>query len=271
MEENHTTEENLNNEEDFQLSHMDKLVGVFAEPAATFEKISKLPPKVADWLIPLLLFIVVAVLSNSIIMSNPTIKYKVIEKQTAAMEKRFDKMVEEGKMTREQADKAMDNARTMMESNSGTALALRAVGTFITVAFVFFIIAWVFHILVKIFFKGEGNYSYSLVAYGLPYYILIMQVILIVIVSMLFNKLFTDLSVGSFLQISKSTLGGFLLSKLDPFLIWFYGVLGIALSKVHKSGDSGKFLALVYATWIGFSIVMYLLASSYPFLSGFIR
>ena len=271
MEENQNLEETINDEEEFQLSHMDKLVGVFSEPSATFEKISRLTIKNSDWLIPLLLFIIVAILSNAIIMTNPTIKYKIIEKQTAAMEKRFDKMVEDGRMTREQADKAMDNAREMMQSNSGTALALRAVGTLISVAIIFFIIAFVFHVFVKIFFKGEGGYSSTLVAYGLSYYILIIQVILIVIVSMIFNRMFGDLSVGSFLQISKSSFGGFLLSKLDPFLIWFYGVLGLGLAKVHKSPDTTKYVILVYAMWLGFSVILYFLATSMPFLQGFIR
>jgi len=271
MVENQKIDEDFEKEEEFELNHMDKLVGVFAEPAQTFEKIAAMPPKAIDWLIPLFLFIVVAVLSNAIIMSNPTIKYKVIEKQTVEMQKRFDKMVADGRMTREQADKAMDNARQMMESNSSAAIALRAVGTLISVAIIFFIIAWVFHIFVKLFLKGEGTYSNSLVAYGLPYYILIIQVILIVIASMVFNRIFADLSVSSFFNIDKSSLGGFLLSKVDPFLIWFYGVLAVALAKVHKSQNTQKYVILVYGMWIGFSVVMFFLARSIPFLHGFIR
>ncbi len=35
-----------------ELSHTDKMVGVFAEPATMYEKTSHFPPKTIDWIIP---------------------------------------------------------------------------------------------------------------------------------------------------------------------------------------------------------------------------
>ena len=46
---NHDSAE-IESEED-ELSHTDKLAGLFTEPSSTFQSIAKFPPKVIDWLL----------------------------------------------------------------------------------------------------------------------------------------------------------------------------------------------------------------------------
>ena len=259
--------QNAQEEEDFHLNHSDKLVGVFTEPAKTFEKIARNSIKNVDWLLPLLLMIVVSILANFVVMSNPTVKYNFIEKTMKVTKEKYDELVKEGKLTQEQADKSLEMQRRMFESNSKW-LIISSVSQFIVDFIKFFIIAAIFYLLVKIFFHGEANYSATMVAYGLPYYILVIQVILIVLTTMLTDKLFTDLSIASFLNMDKQSFLGYLLSKADIFLIWFYGVVGIGLAKVNKARTSGKYVALVYATWLGFAIIAFLLAKSVPLLAG---
>ncbi|HSP88840.1 MAG TPA: hypothetical protein VLN45_11945, partial [Ignavibacteriaceae bacterium] len=43
-----------------ELSHTDKMIGIFSEPSATYEKIARFPVRTIDWLMPflLLLFII---------------------------------------------------------------------------------------------------------------------------------------------------------------------------------------------------------------------
>src|SRR3989339_1828078 len=86
-------------QEEFEISHTDKLVGVFSEPGITFGKMSKFPPKTADWVIPILIVIVIAILSQVVMMNNPTIKAAVVEKQMAAVEKSLSDAVAKGQMT----------------------------------------------------------------------------------------------------------------------------------------------------------------------------
>ena len=57
-------------QEEQELSHTDKLVGVFTEPAAMFSKAAKFPAKTADWIIPVLVVIVISILSQLVMMSN---------------------------------------------------------------------------------------------------------------------------------------------------------------------------------------------------------
>ncbi len=271
MEENNNANNQiLNEDEEFELNHTDKLVGVFTEPKITFERIANFPPKVMDWLLPLFLLTVVAVFSNIIMMSNPTIKYKIIEEQTSKMEEQFDKLVEEGKMTQEQADTQIETAREFMEGGTlGT--IMQVVSTVIMLFIFFFLISFVFFLLAKLVFKGDGSYSASMVAYGLPFYIAVIQVILMVIAAMATDRLFADLSIASFLDMDKHNLVGFILSKADIFSIWFYGVFAIGLAKMHHSKETGKYMGLVYGTWIGFNLIIFALSKAFPFFSNFIR
>ncbi|MBN1300834.1 MAG: YIP1 family protein [Melioribacteraceae bacterium] len=265
-------ETNPMDEEELELSHTDKLVGVFTEPAETFRKMSLTSPKTIDWLIPILLVIIVAALSNFVLMSNPEIKYAAIEKQMEQIEKQLDEAVAEGQMTQEQADQRLEQTREFMENQAGAGMIFQVIGIVVVVFITFFIVAGVFHLIVKAGLKGEGTYNSSMVAYGLPSYISILQLIVMVILGMTMNKLLTGTSVAVFMDMNpQESFAGLLLSKVDPFSIWFYGIVSIAYAKMYKAKNAGKYFITIYGLWIGFSIILYFAAQAVPFLRWFVR
>ena len=260
-------EELMEDEEEYEFSHSDKMVGLFSEPASTFAKIAQAPTKVIDWLIPLLIFIVVLSLSTVIMQSNPQIKYQMVEKQTEAMEKTFDEYVNSGAMTQEQADAQIETMRERMDGSGMAMLIPQLIGIVIFTFLVFFILSGFYYGFSRLILKGDGTFSNAMVAYGLPFYIAAVQVILQVIVAMLMNKMITDLSVTTFMDLDKATFVGFLLSKLDLFSIWFYVVVGIAFAKMFKSENTTKYIGMVVGLWLGFSLLFFYLANAVPFLS----
>ena len=48
-----------------ELSHSDKMIGVFSEPAKMFAHTSKFPPRNKDWVIPVLIFFIVVALIST--------------------------------------------------------------------------------------------------------------------------------------------------------------------------------------------------------------
>lgn len=263
-------EELLIDDEEYELSHSDKMVGLFSEPAKTFEKIAQAPTKVVDWLIPLLIFMVVLSLSTVIMQSNPQIKYQMIEKQTEAMEKSFDEYVASGAMTQEQADTQLEAMRERMDGSGMAMMIPQIVGIVIFSFIIFFILSGVYYGITRLVLKGDGTFSNAMVAYGLPFYIAAVQVILQVIVAMLMNKMVNDLSVATFMDLDKSEFIGFLLGKLDVFSIWFYVVVGIAYAKMFKSENTGKYIGMIVGLWLGFSLLFFYLANAFPLL-GFLN
>lgn len=257
---------------DLELSHTDKLVGVFTEPGNTFAEMAKFPPKVIDWLIPVILLIVIAALSNFVLMSNPTIKYNIIQKQMEQVEKQFDEMVKSGQMTQEQADTQLERTREFMENQAGAGMIFQVVGIIVVIFIVFFVVSGVFFLVIKFGLKGEGTYSSAMVGYGLPFYISIVQLILIVIISWVMDRYLTGTSVAAFLDMDvQASFAAMLLSKVDPFSIWFYAVISIGFAKMFKSISTAKYMLTVFGMWIGFSIVLYFLAQAVPFLKWFVR
>ncbi len=253
-----------------ELSHTDKIVGVISEPSNLFSKLAFLNPKATDWIIPLLVLIVVAIVSIFVLMSNPEIKYQMQQQQEKAMKEQFDKMVESGQMTREQADEQLDRTSQFV-SNPMFMYLIPSISVFVIMLLWFFVFTTVAFLLTKFALKGEGGYSQAMTAMGLPLYISVLQSILLVIVGMLMGKMLTGLSPASLMDMDLKTLPGFLLSRFDVFSIWYYVVVGIAFAKIFKSDNVKKYIIISLAVWIIFMFIIFGLAQIIPQLGNMIR
>ncbi len=262
-EENQETSE----EEDYQLSHTDKLVGVFTEPGKTFEQMARFPAKATDWIFPLLIVIVVAFLANVLMMSNPRIKYSIIEKNMTAVEDRLDKMVEKGQLTRDQADAQVEQTRDFMENQQEAQMVVTGIGIVVVTFLVFFITALFFFLFAKFALKGEGGYSQVLSAYGLASYITAIQVVVMVILAFAFGRFFQGTSLAAILDTDRATLMGFLHAKIDVFAIWFYVIVSIGLAKMFKSESIGKYFLMVFGVWLIGGFIVFYIGQALPALN----
>lgn len=253
-----------------ELSHSDKMTGIFTEPSSTFEKIAKFPVKTVDWLLPVLILLVVAAITQILVMSNEEIYYQARQKQIQQIEKTFDQLVENGQMTREQADQQLERARERMEMGRGPlGWILQTVGIFFVGFIFFFLVALIYFLFAKFAFKGDGGYTSVLVASGLTSYIVIIQIVLAAILSMAFGRLLNGVSIAALGDIDKSTFVGFILGKIDPFSIWAYSIVSIGLAKMFRSGSTTKYFILVFGVWILGSLLLWIIGKVVPFL-GFL-
>jgi hypothetical protein len=256
--------------EEFDIGHSDKIVGLFTEPEKTFSKMSNYPPKTVDWIIPILIVIVITILSQIVLMNNPVIKHAIMEKNIAKIEKQFKQMVDKGQLSQAQADEQLDTIRERMGKGGVLQLIGIIVGIPIVTFILFFIVSGVLLIIAKYIIGGEGTYSSAMAAYGLPFYIISLQIVIMVIVALVMNKFLTGVSVADLMSSDKSSFLGFILGKLDIFSIWFYVLVGIGLAKMFKSVNTSKYIIASLSMWIGFSLLFFLLAKVWPFLEMFI-
>jgi len=251
-----------------ELSHSDKMIGVFTEPAKTFFTTSKFPPRNKDWVIPVLIFFIVVALIRSIAMTNKEVYFEA-KKQGID---RIEKMVESGTMTREQGDEAINAIDQQMEFMQGPIGWVITIATTLIFGFiVFFIIVGIYYLFIKFVLKGEGTFASALVANGLTSYISILQIIIGGILTMLFGKMIMDTSLASLMGSDKTTLTGWLLAKVDPISIWGYIILAIGFAKMFKSESIGKYYALVIGLWLIGGFILFQLAQAVPFLQGFLQ
>lgn len=255
--------------EELELNHTDKLVGIFSEPVKTFTKISTVGSQTSDWLIPLLILILAAILSNILMMSNPAIKATVIERQMQQIEKNLNEAVTKGQLTEAQKEEQLEMIRERIEKGGIQNYILSAIGIIVFSFIVFFIVSGVFMLFAKLILKGEGTYKDAMTAYGLPYYISVIQIIVMVILALATDKMFTSTSLAAFIELDRASILHFILTKLDPFSIWFYSVVSIGFAKMFKSQSMGKYFILIFSMWIGFGLIFFYLAKKVPFLSMF--
>lgn len=257
------------NTEELELSHTDKIVGLFTEPASTFSKIAKFPIKTIDWIMPILVMIVLVILSQFVMLSNGEIKQQQQEKMMQRIEKQFDDAVAKGQMTREQADQQLEG----MQENMGRAGIFQTIGIVVGVPIgmfiVFFVVTGFFLLVTKFGLKGNLTYKDVMAAYGLPMYIGSIEVIVMTIAALAMSKFLTGVSVADLMGMDKSNLTGFLLGKVNLFSFWFYGIFGIALAKLGKSDDTKKYVITVFAVWIIFSVLFFYIGKAVPFLANF--
>lgn len=257
-------------QENEELSHTDKIVGVISEPSNLFSKLVFLPTKATDWILPLLALIVVAIVSTFIYMSNPEIKYQMQQEQEKAMREQFDKMVESGQMSREQADEQMEQSAQFV-NNPMFMYLIPSISVFVIMLLWFFIFTTLAFLLAKFALKGDGSYSQAMTAMGLPLYISVLGSIILVIAGMLMGKMLTGLNPATLMGMDLKTLPGFLLSRLDLFTIWFYVVVGISFAKMFKSDNVKKYVITSLAAWLIFMFIIFGLAQAVPQLGGMLR
>lgn len=259
---------NSSEQESGELSHSDKMIGVFTEPGQMFSITSKFAAKHKDWVIPVLLFFIIISVIRIIAMTNKEVYFEA-KKQGID---RIEKMVEGGTMTREQGDEAINAIDQQMEFMNGP------VGWVITIAttiifglIIIFIIVGIYYLFIKFLFKGEGSFTTALVATGLTTYISILQIIIGGILTMTLGKMIMDTSLASVMGSDKTTLTGWLLAKIDPISIWAYIILAIGFAKMFKSESTGKYYALVFGLWLIGGFILFQLSQAIPFLQAFIQ
>ena len=250
------------------LSHSDKMIGVFSEPAKTFFLTSKFPPRTKDWVLPILILFFIAAIIRIIAMTNEEVYFEA-KKQGI---ERIEKMVESGMMTREQADEAIDAIDQQMAFMNGPVGWVITIATTLIFGFiVIIIIVGIYYLLIKFLLKGEGTFSSALVAIGLTTYLSILQMIIAGILTMLFGKMITDTSLASLMGSDKMTLAGWFFAKIDPISIWAYVVLSIGFAKMFKSESTGKYYMLVFGVWLIGMFILFQLAQAVPFLQNFVQ
>jgi len=247
-----------------ELSHSDKMIGIFTEPTKTFEQTAIFPPRNKDWVIPLVIFFFIVAVIRMVSMMNEEVFFEAKQKQIDSIEK----MVESETLTREDGDAAIERIDEQMEFMQGPVGWVITIATTLIFGFiVFFIIVGIYFLFVKLLLKGEGGYASALVANGLTAYISIVQYIIVGILTMAFGALINDTSLAALLGTDRTTIAGFFLAKIDPLSIWAYFVLSIGLAKMFKSQSTGKYYAMVFSLWIVGGLLLFLTAQAVPFLS----
>lgn len=225
-------------------SLMDRITNVFASPSELFDEVATNKVKTSSWLVPMILSILMGLFIVVALYFNDSLRSQIYDKQAEKMHE----LVEQGKMTQEQADQYVDGMR-----NSGPVMfvAIGGGSAVIMTVIIFFAATLIFWLVAKIGLKFSGSYTKMLEVFGLTSMIGFLGSIVTVIMMYVFDSMvatpsgailiFQDFDVNNKLHL--------LLAQLNVFTIWQMGILGIGISKIsNKSLGAG--LGVAYGLWI---------------------
>ncbi len=233
------------------MSFTEKLTNVFAAPGELFDNVRDTPPTASNWLIPLAIFIVIAIAMQQIIFHNPALVDQLKVQITQKIDKQIDDQVKAGKLTPEQVPQAREQAESMTNPASLFFVILTAGSLLIFTPIVLFAIALVYWLMGKSIMKAQAPYMKVVEVVGLVFFIGILESIITTIMAVGLENLHASPSLalavmGNFSTENKLHL---LLSKVNVFTIWSLVVTSIGLGHLFRR-DVPKVMALVFALWV---------------------
>lgn len=243
-------QENLNQEPIQEKSYLDKLVEVLTDPISLFEYIASRATKVSDGLGTYSIALAAVSLFFVLAYNVPALKMDLKQQQRTQMEKQFNKLVTQGKMSATDAETMIDNQLEMMSGPVGMAMAV--VGTWVGGFIIFFISGGLYLLILKFLLKSPIDFPQVMVAMGLPSIITVITMVAAVIISLLMGKVIQDVSLTSIMNLDKASVSGLLGGLVAPFQIWSNVVGAIAISKIGKLENPIMAYVLTFGVWFLF-------------------
>jgi hypothetical protein len=227
------------------------LSDIFVSPSEVFQSLKNTAPSTALWLVPFVATFLLIILTSITFFMNETLKTEMKEIQGKAIEK----MVDEGKLSQEQAD----NIEGRTGSMGGMMLAFSIIGGGIFISMYFFggsLFLWLAN---KTILKSTVGYGKHLELYGISSWIGVLGSIITILMMIGIGSMAATPSgalalIGSYDPTNKLHM---LYASLNIFSIWQTAVIGIGLSKFSdKQSSAGMGTAFgLWILWIAISIV----------------
>jgi hypothetical protein len=221
-----------------------KLMNIIAAPADVFDEIKAAPPRVANWLVPVLFFAMVSVIAVCILFAQPAIRQTIHDQQVKAL----DKQVQLGKMTQAQEDQALQ----MMDKFMGPTM-LAVAGSFAAVLNSFISIFWwalVLWLCGRWFLKARFHYLKAVEVAAVATVILVLGTILSTLLAVILGRLYVGPSLALLVaDFDPTKRGHLLLGAANAVYFWHTGVLALGLAKL-SGAPATRAMIIVFSYWI---------------------
>jgi hypothetical protein len=236
------------------MSFTDKLAGIFMSPGEVYENVRRTPTTHGNWLVPTVLVAIVGLIMAFATMNNPSLMDQMKQQAKEAMEKQFQKQIEQGKMTPEQANEARDRAEQFTTPGFMMIgqIAGNVVGPFIGLV----VLGLIYWLLGKWGMKADAPYVKVLEVVGLANFIAVLEKIVTLIMQFTMDNIFASPSAGLFVgQLSTMNPWHMFALSMNVFTFWILAVVSVGLSKLFQR-DFPKVLVLVIAVWMIWTVAM---------------
>jgi len=219
-----------------------RLMNIFVAPGEVFDDVKYSEPCMANWIVPLCLSIAVAIIYTMVVFSQPAI----LQGMRVPVEKKFQQMVDSGKITRQQADQQLEMVEKFMSEPVLKTFGI--LGSLFMLPGLLFLSSLVIWAIGKYAMGGDFIYMKTVEAAALAGVVTIPCSILAMSLAVIYGNI--GMTASPILLIGHFDQGNSLhrvLSAIDIGSMWSLTLLSLALSRL-----SGKSF-LMAALW-GFGI-----------------
>jgi hypothetical protein len=243
MDDQHTTPAQVN-----PMPFTEKFANVFASPGELFENVRLTNPTTSNWLVPWIIFVVVAIIMGQLMVHNASLA----DQLGTMIKKGFDKQVQEGKMPQERAEQVYEQ---FAKPGSMWFTLAQVGGVTVGSLVALFVLGLLYWLVGKTAMGATAPYMKVVEVVGLLFFIIALEQIVTTLLMFALDSIYATPSLGIF--VSSFNVENKLhvaLSKINVFTIWVLCVLSIGLAKLFQR-DFPKVLVLVFTLWILWSLV----------------
>ncbi|MGB9696171.1 MAG: Yip1 family protein [Ignavibacteria bacterium] len=242
-------ENNLQNQETYQISTVEAVAGIFYDPANTFRAVlgSK---KRNFWIIFIVISIVLNLMSAFLFMNDAELVSEVKRLQRESVEKQINKSVEEGKLPKEKANEIIEQSEKNMEKF----FAVSSYGfSFVGPIFLIFIPSLIYFLVFKIL-KTQVDLMKIVNVVALAMVVFAVGSLLGTVLSIILGSL-GGVSLGTVVsEASVGRAGHLILQKIDFFTLWYLFLITTGI-KEAAGVTTAKSASVVFGLWIIWSII----------------
>lgn len=229
-------------------SLMELLTNVIVSPSEAFDEIKGVAVNANNWMLPLALAILAGIVFSVTVFSQEG----VIENMLAAQEAQFEKRVENGQMTEQEAEQARKGMETFM--NPKLLMAVSAAASVFFTPMVWAVLAFLFHWIVRIGSKSHIPFSKCFEVIGLASVVSVLGILVNMLLVMLTGNVAMSLSLAlAFENYDPTNSTHALAAEVDVMRFWYIAVLSIAWSRLtnHPVASCATW---ILGSWIAFRV-----------------
>jgi hypothetical protein len=236
------------------MSFTDKLANIFMSPGELFENVRLTPTTHSNWLVPTILVALMGIVMTVAFMSNPSLTEQIRQQGKEAMDQQFEKQIQQGKMTPEQANQARERAEQF--TSPGFLMIGQTVGSVIGPFVGLVVMGLIYWLLGKWGMRSDAPFVKVLEVVGLTNFIGVLEKIITLIMQFTMDSIFAGPNAGLFIaKISSLNPWHMFAMSMNVFTFWTLAIIAVGLSKLFQR-DFPKVLVLVVAVWLIWTVAM---------------
>ncbi len=231
------------------MSFTDKMINVYSAPGDLFENVRLTGKTPSNWVIPMILFIVVAIGLSQLVLNNASLN----DQLNSMMSKKFEESVQN--MPPEQVEQARNAYESFMKPGSMWFTISQIGGIAIMTPIALLAISLLYWLIGKTAMNAQAPYGKVVEVIGLTFFIGIVEQVVTTLLMVIMDNIHATPSaaLAVLAQFNPEDKLHLALAKLNVFTFWDLSVVSIGLSRLFQR-DLPKVLVLVFALWFLWSV-----------------